>query len=170
MFSITFKKYFYLCFFVFITLFNCYGQNHEVYQVLNSKDSLPVESVYISANNILTSISGADGVFEIKKDFETLQLSQVAFKPLILSKGDITNHTIYLEENNEALDEVILSNKKERRILLPSNTYKNLFGHSKGAMANHNSVYATFIPNPTDKTGIIKKIIIEVSEGIDGDP
>lgn len=164
-------KYFsFLIIFLNTILFNCYGQIQEHYKVLNLKDSLPIEGVYISANDILTSISDADGHFELNKKIETLQLSHVTFKPIILSKEKITESTIYLEENNEELDEIILSTNKERRVLLPSNNYKNLFGQSKGAMANHNTVYATFIPNQTDKPGLIKKIIIEVSEGIDGDP
>jgi hypothetical protein len=37
-------------------------------------------------------------------------------------------------------------------------------------MANHNTVYATYISNPKGLTGLIKKNIIEVSEGFNGDP
>lgn len=116
--------------------------------------------MFVTVDKILSTLSDSVGFFKVIKDFKIIQLSHLSFKPLILSREDIRHNILYLEENNEVLDEIVISNKNERRILLPSNNYKNLFKRSKGAMANHNTVYATFIPNLTSINGLIKKIII----------
>lgn len=149
-----------------LTTLNIYTQEVKQFMVLNVLDSLPIENAYISVDNRLEAISDENGSFNIYGKYNNIQITHLSFRTKMFShRVLIDNYVIYLEEDTNILDEVVITNKKRIKILLPSDDYR--FSRKKSYIVNKNSVYSTYIPNDMNKPSIINSIIIEVGEEMD---
>jgi len=144
-----------------LTFFNLYSQDISHFKVLSVLDSIPIENAYVSVDNWLNSVTDKQGCFKIYGEYKNIQISHVAYKAKIISYQE-NNNIIYLEEDNKVLDEVILTNKKKTKVLLPINKYRYRKKHSY--KVNQNSVYTTYITNTINSTCYINRIIIEVGD------
>lgn len=150
---------------LFFAFLNIYAQEIKEYRILSVVDSMPIENAYITADNWLKTITDKKGFFKLSGDYQNIQISHLAFKAKIVKyKTMIINKITYLEADEKVLNEVIITNKKKIKTLLPSNDYK--FFKRDSYMVNQNSVYTTFIPNEIENTCFINKIIIEVGDNM----
>lgn len=146
---------------LFFTFLNAHSQETIKYRVLSIADSIPIENAYISADKWLKTVTDEKGYFNLSGVHKNIQISHLTYKARIVDYKTINkNKVIYLEEDKHTLDEVIITNRKTIKTLLPSKDYKFLRKHSY--VVNQNSVYTTYIPNEIDNICLINKIIIEV--------
>jgi hypothetical protein len=150
------------------------ANSQSEFMVLNYKDSTAIENAYISINGSNKTITDKNGIFKIKSNskIDSLTISHISFISKTLKKNELSiSRIIYLTENNEQLDEVVISEKKLIvETILPKQTLFSKMGHFKGHRAIESSEYVTFIPNKENKSELIKNIVIETHKGYWGDP
>jgi len=143
---------------------HCFAQQYKTVVLIDKDDRSPIGNAYISADEKLLGVSDGLGTFDIRDSFTFIQISHLNYKPLITAFKDITTDTIYLERTTQNLNEVIISSKKRREIILPTSLRKNPLANRRSYQVNQNSVYATYIPNDMQEDPIIDAIVIDVDD------
>lgn len=157
----------------FIVINISYGQNIETIKLLSERDSTSIEYAHILLDEKLVSFSDELGIFiiDMNSDFKTLVIKHLSYQTKEITKNDLTNmYEVYMEENENLLDEVVISAKKnpKHHVLLPDKAGKEYFMKGLDVLFPYNFKNAVYIPNEFKKGNhIIKNIVFEARKGYD---
>lgn len=151
----------------------CYAQNIKMIELLSEQDSTAIEYAHIFLDEKLITTSDELGNFgiDMNSEFKTIMIKHLSFQSKEISKADCINMLeVYMEENENFLEEVVISTKKNPKhyMLLPEKSVKEYFMKSLDVVFPYEFKSAVYIPNEfKNDSHNIENIVFETRKGVD---